>query len=53
MAEIKEELKNLLIRVKEETKIAVLNFSIQKIKIMASDPINSVQFGHSVMSYSL
>ena len=51
MTEIKE-LKNLLIRVKEETEIAVLNFNIQKTKIMASDPISSVQFSHSVMSYS-
>ena len=51
MTEIKE-LKNLLIRVKEKTEIAVLNFNIQKTKIMASDPISSVQFSHSVMSYS-
>ena len=51
MTEIKEP-KNLLIRVKEETEIAVLNFNIQKTNITASDPISSVQFSHSVMSYS-
>ena len=39
MAECEEELKDLLIRVKEETKKASLRFSIQKMKIMASIPL--------------
>ena len=37
----KEELKSLLIKVKEESEKAVLKLSIQKTKIMASDPITS------------
>ena len=43
MAESKEELKNLLLRVKEESERADLKFNIQKIKIMASGPIISWQ----------
>ena len=43
MAENKEELKNLLIRVKEESEKAGLKLSIQKMKIMASGPIISWQ----------
>ena len=43
MAECEEELKDLLIRVKEETKKASLTFSIQKTKIMTSGPITSWQ----------
>ena len=43
MAECEEELKNLLIRGKEETKKASLKLSIQKTKIMASGPITSWQ----------
>ena len=43
MAESKEELKSLLIRVKAESEKAGLEVSIQKIKIMASDPITSWQ----------
>ena len=43
MAESKEELKNLLIKVKEESEKAGLKFSIQKTKIMASCPITSWQ----------
>ena len=43
MAECEEELKDLLIRVKEETKKASLKFSIQKTKIMTSGPITSWQ----------
>ena len=39
MAESKEELKSLLIRVKEERETAGLKLNIQKMKIMASDPI--------------
>ena len=43
MAESEEELKSLLIWVKEESDKAVLKLSIQKIKIMASDSITSWQ----------
>ena len=39
MAENKEELKNLLKKVKEESEKAALKFNIQKTKIMASGPI--------------
>ena len=42
MAESKEELKSLLMKVKEEEK-AGLKFSIQETKIMASGPITSWQ----------
>ena len=40
-----QELKNLLMRVKEEGKKAVLKPNIQKLKIMASSPITSWQMG--------
>ena len=43
MAESEEELKNLLIKVEEESEKAGLKFSIQKTKIMASSPITSWQ----------
>ena len=43
MAESKEELKSLLMRVKEEKEKAGLKFNIQKTKIMASSPITSRQ----------
>ena len=43
MAESEEELKSLLMRVKEESKKAGLKFNIQKMKIMASSPITSWQ----------
>ena len=43
MAESEEELKNLLIKVKEENKKVGLKFNIQKTKIMASGPITSQQ----------
>ena len=43
MAEIEEELKSLLIKVKEDSVKAGLNFSIQKTKIMASGLITSWQ----------
>ena len=39
MAESKEELKSLLMRVKEESEKAGLKLNIQKMKIMASGPI--------------
>ena len=41
MAETKEELKNLLMKVKEQSKKAGLKLNIQKTKIMASGPITS------------
>ena len=41
MAESKEELRNLLMRVKEESERASLKPNIEKIKIMASSPIAS------------
>ena len=43
MAESKEELKNPLMKVKEESEKTGLNFNIQKTKIMASGPITSWQ----------
>ena len=43
MVESEEELKSLLMKVKEESKKAGLKLSIQKIKIMASSPITSWQ----------
>ena len=41
MAESKEELKSLLMKVKEESEEAGLKLNIQKIKVMASGPITS------------
>ena len=43
MAESKEELKNLLMRVKEESERASLRLNIKKTKIMASGPITAWQ----------
>ena len=43
MAESKEELKSLLMKVKQETEKVGLKFNIQKTKIMASGPITSWQ----------
>ena len=43
MAESEEELKSLLMKVKEESEKVGLNLNIQKKKIMASSPINSWQ----------
>ena len=43
MAESEEELKSVLMKVKEETEKADLKLSIQKTKIMASGPITSWQ----------
>ena len=43
MAENKEELKSLLMKVKEESEKAGLKLNIQKMKIMASSPIISWQ----------
>ena len=41
MAETKEELKNLLMKVKEQSEKVGLKLNIQKTKLMASDPITS------------
>ena len=43
MAESEEELKSLLMKVKEESEKVDLNLNVQKTKIMASDPITSWQ----------
>ena len=43
MAEVEEELKSLLMRVKEESENAGLKLNIQKTKIIASGPITSWQ----------
>ena len=45
MAENEEELKSLLMKVKEESENVVLKLNIQKTKIMASGPITSWQIG--------
>ena len=44
MVEREEELKSLLMKVKEASEKAGLKLNIQKTKIMASGPISSVQF---------
>ena len=49
MAESKEELKNLLMKVKEESEKAGLKFNIQKPKIMAFGPITSWQIDRETM----
>jgi len=49
MAENEEELKSLLKKVKEESEKAGLKLSIQKMKIMASDPITSWQIDEEAM----
>ena len=43
MTESKEELKNLLMKVKEQSEKSGLKFNIQKTKIMASSPVTSWQ----------
>ena len=50
MAEIEEELKSLLIRVKEESEKASLKLNIQKNKIMASSPITSWQIDRETVA---
>ena len=53
MAESEEELKSLLMKVKEESKKAGLKLTIQKTKIMASGPITSWQIdGETVETVS-
>ena len=50
MAESKEELKSLVMKVKEESEKTDLKLNIQKTKIMASGPISSVQFSSVTQS---
>ena len=52
MAESEEELKNLSMKVKEESENVGLKLNIQNTKIKASGPISSVQFSCSVVSVS-
>ena len=53
MAESEEELKSLLMKVKEESKKVGLNLNIQKTKIMASGPITSWEIdGETVKTVS-
>ena len=49
MAESEEELKSLLMKVKEESEKAGLKLSIQKTEIMASSPITSWQIDGETM----
>ena len=49
MAESEEELKSLLMKVKEETEKAGLKLNIQKTKIMASSPLISWQIDGETM----
>ena len=49
MAESKEEVKSLLIRVKEESEEADLKLNIQKTKIIAPGPITSWQIDGETM----
>ena len=58
MAETEDELKSLLMKVKEESEKVGLKFNIQKTKIMASGPITSWEIrrensGNSVRLYIL
>ena len=49
MAESEEELKNLLMKMKEDSEKAALKLSIQKTEIMASGPITSWQIDGETM----
>ena len=49
MAESEEELKSLLMKVKEESEKVGLKLNIQKMKIMASGPITSWQIDGEIM----
>ena len=50
MAESEEELKSLLMKVKEESEKAALKLNIQKTKIMASGPITSWEIDREIVS---
>ena len=49
MAESEEELKSLLMKVKEETEKVGLKLNIQKMKIMASGPITSCEIDGEIV----
>ena len=49
MAESEEELKSLLMKVREQSEKVGLKLNIQKLKIMASGPITSWQIGGETM----
>ena len=49
MAETQEELKSLLMKVKEESEKVFLKLNIQKTKIMASGPITSWQIDEEIV----
>ena len=49
MAESEKELKSLLMKVKEESEKVGLKLNIQKMKIMASDPITSWQIDGEIL----
>ena len=49
MAEREEELKSLLMKVREESEKVGLKFNIQNIKLMASSPITSWQINGEIM----
>ena len=51
MAEREEELKSLLMKVKEESEKVGLKLNIQKTKIMASGPITSWEIGETVSDF--
>ena len=51
MAESEEELKGLLMKVKEESEKAGLKLNIQKTKIMASGPITSWQIDGEIVRF--
>ena len=53
MAESEEELKSLLMKVKEESEKVGLKLNIQKTKIMASGPITSWQINGETVTYFL
>ena len=53
MAESEEELKSLLIKVKEKSEKAVLKLNVQKMKIMASGLITSWQIVETVADFIL
>ena len=50
MAESEEELKSLLMKVKEESEKVGLKLNVQKTKIMASGPITSLQIDAETLS---
>ena len=53
MAESQEELKNLLLKAKEESEKVVLKLNIQETKIMASGPITSWQINGETVRETL